>query len=213
MLTVTFLIAWFLGITALGVAGAFESLWNGLPLGPPLALLIPLGLYFADGYWLKSKLIGGFRALDERSAIAVQAFRVVGVFFVVEWWQGRLPPAFALPAGSGDILVGVLAPWVAWRLGEGKPYAGQSAIAWNILGIADLVCAVSLGILHAPPPLGVLATGITTRALMQYPLCLIPCWVVPIALVLHFRSLQGLLRFEEREPSMKTHRFEVECID
>ena len=198
MLTVTFLIAWFLVILALGVAGAFESVWNGLPLGPALALLIPLGLYFTDVYSLKSKLFGGFWALDEKSAIAIQAFRVVGVFFLVESWQGHLPPAFALPAGAGDVLVGVLAPWVAWRLGGNKPFS-TIAVAWNILGVADLVCAVSLGILHAPTPLGVLAGGITTRAVTQYPLCLIPSWVVPIALMLHFRSLQGLLKSSSPE--------------
>jgi hypothetical protein len=190
MLTVAVLIAWFLFILALAGAGAFESLWNGRPLGPPLAILIPLGLYFADVYWLKSKLFAGFWALDEKSAIAIQAYRVVGAFFLVESWQGRLPLAFAVSAGLGDVLVGVLAPWVAWRLGGNKPYANAIAVAWNILGIVDLVCAISLGILHAPTSLGVLANGITTRAVTQYPLCLIPSWVVPISLMLHFRSLQ-----------------------
>jgi hypothetical protein len=48
MLTVILLIAWFFVIMALGVAGAFESLWNGRSVGPPLALLVPLCLYFAD---------------------------------------------------------------------------------------------------------------------------------------------------------------------
>jgi uncharacterized protein (DUF302 family) len=194
MLTVIFLIAWFFVILVLAVAGAFESLWNGRPLGPPLALLIPLGLYFADLYWLRSRLFGGFWALDEKSAIAIQTYRIVGAFFLVEAWQGRLPLAFALPAGSGDVLVGLLAPWVAWRLGGKKPYANMIAVAWNILGIVDLVCAISLGVLHAPTSLGVLANGITTRAVTQYPLCLIPCWVVPISLMLHFRSLEGLLQ-------------------
>jgi hypothetical protein len=193
MLTVMLLIAWFLVILGLAGAGA-ESLWNDRPIGPPLALLVPLCLYFADANWPKYKLFGGLWALDEKSAIAIQAYRVVGAFFLVEFWQGRLPPAFALPAGLGDVLVGVLAPWVAWQFGGKKPYANKAGVAWNLLGILDLVSALSLGTLHAPTSLGILAGDITTRSLTQYPLCLIPFWVVPISLMLHFRSLQGLLQ-------------------
>jgi hypothetical protein len=193
MQTVVFLIAWFFIILALGVGGAFEALWNGQPVGPPLALLIPLSLYFADAYWLKSRLFGGFWALDEKWAVATQASRVVGAFFLAESLQDRLPRSFAWPAGSGDVLVGVLAPWVALGLGAKKPYARPLAVVWNVLGIVDFVSAISLGILYAPTPLGVLANGVTTRAVTQYPLCLIPCWYVPASLMLHFRSLQGLL--------------------
>jgi hypothetical protein len=82
MLTVILLIAWFLVILAMSLAGALESVWNSRPLGPPLALLIPLCLYFADTYWLKRRLFGGLWALDEKAAIAIQAYRVVGAFFL-----------------------------------------------------------------------------------------------------------------------------------
>jgi len=108
--------------------------------------------------------------------------------------QGRLPLGFALPAGLGDILVGLLAPWVAWRLGENQPHATTIAVAWNLLGVLDLLGAIGLGILHAPTTLGILASDLTTRGVTQYPLCLIPFWVVPISLMLHFRSLWGLVR-------------------
>jgi hypothetical protein len=204
VLTLVILVVWFFAILALGVGGAFEALWNGKPIGPPLALLIPLGLYFADLYWLKARLFRGFWALDEKTAIMVQVYRIVGVFFLVDGMQGRLPLGFAVPAGSGDILVGLLAPWVAWRLGENKPYATTIAVAWNLLGVLDLVCAISLGILYAPTSLGIRADDITTRAVTQYPLCLIPFWVVPISLMLHFRSLRCLLKGQPqaRNPSV-----------
>ena len=194
MLTLVLLIMWFFAILAVGLGGALEALWNGKPLGAPLALLIPLSLYFADGYSWNSRLFRGFWALDEKTAILVQVYRIVGVFFLVESVQGRLPLGFALPAGLGDILVGLLAPWVAWRLGENQPHARTIAVAWNLLGVLDLLGAIGLGILHAPTALGILASDLTTRGVTQYPLCLIPFWVVPISLMLHFRSLWGLVR-------------------
>src|SRR6516225_6045902 len=72
MLTLVFLIVWFFAILALGLSGAFEALWNGKPIGPPLAFLIPLGIYFADLYWLKARLFQGFWKFDEKTAIMVQ---------------------------------------------------------------------------------------------------------------------------------------------
>lgn len=42
--------------------------------------------------------------------------RVVGVLFLIVMAQGHLPAAFALPAGLGDIAIGVAAPFVARRL-------------------------------------------------------------------------------------------------
>jgi hypothetical protein len=191
--TLVLLILWFFAVLALGASGAFESHWNGTPIGQLLSLLVPLGLYFVDLYWLESRIFRGFWALDEKTAVGVQTYRIVGAFFLVEALRHRLPLEFALPAASGDVLVGVLAPWVARQLGNNKPHATAVAVAWNLLGVLDLVCAITLGILYAPTGLGVLATDVTTRAVAQYPLCLIPAWVVPVSLLLHFRSLQGLL--------------------
>src|SRR5215204_3829507 len=42
--------------------------------------------------------------------------RVVGVLFLIVMAQGHLPAAFALPAGLGDIAIGVAAPFVAYQV-------------------------------------------------------------------------------------------------
>ncbi|MDQ3909769.1 MAG: hypothetical protein M3232_05130, partial [Thermoproteota archaeon] len=41
--------------------------------------------------------------------IAVQTYRIGGLFFLWGMTQGLLDPAFAIPAGVGDILIGVTA--------------------------------------------------------------------------------------------------------
>jgi hypothetical protein len=48
-----------------------------------------------------------------------QTLRVVGVAFLVVLALGKLPAGFAIPAGLGDIAVGVAAPLVARRLARG----------------------------------------------------------------------------------------------
>src|SRR5215212_4132482 len=46
--------------------------------------------------------------------------RVTGLAFLIAMAQGYLPAAFALPAGLGDIAIGLTAPYVAWRLARGS---------------------------------------------------------------------------------------------
>jgi hypothetical protein len=65
--------------------------------------------------------------------------RVVGVLFLIVMAQGHLPAAFALPAGLGDIAIGVAAPFVARRLARGN---GR---AWPILSRAALLVHAYLG--------------------------------------------------------------------
>lgn len=45
--------------------------------------------------------------------------RAAGLAFVIVAGLGRLPAVVALPAGLGDIAVGLSAPWAARRLARG----------------------------------------------------------------------------------------------
>src|SRR5215208_3776412 len=74
--------------------------------------------------------------------------RVVGVLFLIVMALGHLPAVFALPAGLGDIAIGVAAPFVARRLARGTGHTG--AVRFNVLGILDLVVAVSIAFLLLP---------------------------------------------------------------
>jgi hypothetical protein len=78
-----------------------------------------------------------------------QTLRVVGVVFVLMLALGRLPAAFALPAGIGDLAVGLAAPAVALRLARGDR---RGATWFHALGLLDLAVAVTLGLLAALGP-------------------------------------------------------------
>jgi hypothetical protein len=63
-----------------------------------------------------------------------------------------------------------------------KSIVGQSAaVIWNVLGIADLVMAISLGLITSPEQLA--ETGTVT--MQTLPWILIPAVAVPITLTLH----------------------------
>jgi hypothetical protein len=112
--------------------------------------------------------------------------RVVGVLFLIVMAQGHLPAAFALPAGFGDIAIGVSAPFVARRLARGTGRA--EAVRFNVLGILDLIVAGSLGFLL----FRLVEVTPSTAPLFLLPLALIPTAAVPLALALHIVSLRQL---------------------
>jgi hypothetical protein len=90
-----------------------------------------------------------------------------------------LPAVFALPAGYGDMAIGATAAFVAWRLAD--PAHRSSFILWQILGILDLVIAVSTGTTAA----WLSPQGPSTAPMTVLPLSLIPTFLVPLFVMLH----------------------------
>jgi hypothetical protein len=119
---------------------------------------------------------------------------VIGVVFIIAWARGTLPAGFALPAGIGDVAVGLAAPFVAAALTSGKPYARRLFVVWCWLGIVDLVTAVGSGVAHSQSPIGFLATSPSTDAMAAYPFSLIPTFFVPLAVMLHVLGLRRTRR-------------------
>lgn len=108
---------------------------------------------------------------------------------------GRFPAVFALPAGWGDVLIGLMtAPIVAWLLWKRHPWSRRLAVLWNVAGIADLVTAVTLGVLSAPGSFHRLALETPNAAISAFPFVLIPTVLVPLSILLHVFSLRKRAR-------------------
>jgi hypothetical protein len=196
------LAAWFLLVLALGAAGGFVNSPGKPPLGIAIGVGAPLVFFFA---WLR--LSQSFRdfvlSLDLRLVAAMQAWRWAGLGFVSLYAHKVLPAVFALPAGLGDMAVGITAPWMVLALLRQPGFAASRAfIRWNVLGIFDLIVALSIGTVSAFMTTG--AHGeISTAPMASLPLLLIPAFMVPVFLMLHAVALmQGrqLLLAEELGP-------------
>jgi hypothetical protein len=109
--------------------------------------------------------------------IAVHTWRVGGIAFLWGMTQGLLDPEFAIPAGVGDILIGVTAIPFAIFLWKGYSWSKYAIVVWSVLGIADLVNAVTLGAITNP--------DFRTSTMATFPWILIPTVAVPSALALH----------------------------
>ena len=182
------LTAWFLLVVSLGAVGAFVSRPGTPPLGIAIGVGAPLLLFFA---WLR--LSQSFRdfvlSLDLRLIAGIQAWRWAGLGFLSLYAYNVLPGIFALPAGLGDMAIGFTAPWIILRLVRRPDFATSAAfIRWNVLGILDLVVALTIGTLTAALSTGA-AGEISTAPMATLPLLLIPAFLVPVFLMLHTTAL------------------------
>jgi hypothetical protein len=85
--------------------------------------------------------------------------------------------------------IGVTAPWIMLALVRQPGFAASGTfIRWNVLGILDLLIAVSIGAVSALFTTG--APGeISTAPMATLPLLLIPAFLVPLFLMLHTAAL------------------------
>ena len=86
----------------------------------------------------------------------------------------------------------------ALYLASSAAHSRTVAIAWNFLGIADLMLAVSLGTMTSPGPLQLLAFDRPNLLASAYPSVMTPAFAVPLSLILHSVSLWQLRRLGQR---------------
>jgi hypothetical protein len=170
--------AWFILSLATSALHLYRTSPNAPPLAVGLAVLTPI-VVFVVWFAVSPALRQFTLSLNPRILTMVHSWRVIGFVFLVLATYGVLPRAFALPAGWGDIAIGVTAAFVALKLAS--PNHRTIFIVWQVLGIVDLVMAVSLATLV--PVID--PNAISTAAMSVLPLSLIPTFAVPLLLILH----------------------------
>ena len=192
------LFACLLVVFALGAKGVFVR----LPGQPPLPMLfgatVPL-VIFAAAYLASRQFKLLVRTADLRLGAAIQAWRVGGLGFLALYVHGVLPRQFALPAGLGDIAIGLTAPWVVLALINRPGFASSRLfVVWNLLGILDLIVAIGMGGLSSGFMPG-WTDKVTTTPMTQLPLVLIPAYFVPLFVMLHISALVQARRTDSGE--------------
>jgi hypothetical protein len=132
------------------------------------------------------------RAVPETWLVGIHAIRVAGFLFLALMDMRLLPAEFALPAGYGDITVGLLALGVVYLLAKRKPYARALAIGWNVLGLLDFISALATGIIYIGPFAAQLAASGISPLYLNY-VFIVPSFGVPLFALLHIYSMFQLL--------------------
>ena len=184
---------WLVAALMIGASGVLGR----LPVPPPaiaigltilVLLVIRVSRSARDGAW----------ALGPSALVVFHLTRIAaGAYFLLLHSRGVLPGEFAIPAGWGDIAVGVAAIGVLALCLPVRTRAQRvGLIVWNTAGLIDILGVLGNGarIFASDPAFGVPFTAL--------PLALLPTFVVPLVIVSHvllFRwsaagSLRGKLR-------------------
>ncbi len=133
------------------------------------------------------------REIPLHALVGVHAIRILGVFFLVLYAQGRLPGPFAPLAGWGDTITGVVAIPLTWWLVRGKTVPHPLLWLWNSFGMLDLVTAIGLGAVSAPGPLQLIAASPGTTMMTTLPWLIIPAFIVPLLAATHLAIYYRLM--------------------
>ena len=196
---------WFFLIVAAGATGAVaRPIGPGIP-GVGIAVLIPIVV-------LSLLVLGIARGRDLvrqvplRTLVGVHMVRILGITFVLLYWAKRLPAPFAPVAGWGDVLVGLLAIPLVLRMSRGAGELPKGWILlWNLLGMADLVTAVTLGATSAPGPLQLFHAAPSSAIMTSLPWILIPCFLVPSLAFVQLCIFYRLQTLRSKEGSASLH--------
>jgi hypothetical protein len=187
---VLFLAAWFASYVYAAAHGAFTAA-AGFPT-LPIALLLPLLVAF-----IALKAFPALRtAVDnvpQEQLIGIQGIRLMGFAFLLLLVQTQLPAVFALPAGFGDMLVGVEAIFVARLFARRAASAPAMGLLLGATGIADFVVALTIGFLASSTPLRLIHVTPSTDLVTVLPLVMVPAFGVPLFIVLHGLSIGRIL--------------------
>lgn len=172
------IVVWFLFALFASALQFFNNGSNRFGIAIAIAASAPILLFFL--WFTASK---GFRqfalSLDPVVLTSAQFWRIIGFSFVLLQAHRALPAIFALPAGYGDMAIGATAAFAAWKLSN--PANRNAFILWQVLGIVDLVTAVTLGttaFLLSPHDASMVP-------LTVLPLSLIPTFLVPLFVIFH----------------------------
>jgi len=193
-LTAGLIAAWFVVAVSTSALHLFKTDPNLPPVALGLAVLIPVVGFLV---WFATSV--GFRqfalSLNPRTLTLVHSWRIAGFTFLALYAAGMLPGVFALPAGWGDIAIGATARLAALKLANFS--SRRIFILWQILGIADLITAVTLATVARL----ISPHGATTAVMTVLPMSLIPTFAVPLLMILHVICIAQARQWKQRTES------------
>lgn len=186
-----YLIGWLLLAVVLGSGGVFQAthatLFPAIALGIATPILVGV-LLLRHSHTLNSAI----DSVPLSWLVGVQLYRAFGFIFLALYAVDQLPAEFAIPAGVGDVLVGVSAPMVAYLLFKGHRLSCLAVLGWNVAGMLDLAIALTLGFLSSPGPFQAFAFDAPNELITAFPLVLVPVFAVPLSILLHLATLKRL---------------------
>ncbi|GMR16055.1 MAG: hypothetical protein BMS9Abin31_0359 [Gammaproteobacteria bacterium] len=203
LLPVTLLL-WFLLILGLSMKQFFIT-EQGVP---PFNLLMTGGISlsaFFIAYWLIPQFRDYVLNIDMRLLILLHSWRTLGLGFIMLYYVGELPALFSFLAGFGDAIVAFSAVFLTYAMFTNKKGVSKKTVwRWNTFGLLDFIIAVGIGVLTRTDAILFQSNGISSDLMTQFPLALVPAFLVQIFTLSHIIIY---LQLKNKHQNRNTIRF------
>jgi hypothetical protein len=152
---------------------------------PVIGIFVAAPLIFAAVAAIRPDARRAMLGLPLRLMIGLNICRVFAVLFLLLALEGRLAGPFPYFAGAGDIITGVCAIPLMMRVIDDKTPHRAATAAWNVFGMADLVLAITLGVISTEGSPLQLVPAPGSAAMQTLPWSFVPTVLVPIWMILH----------------------------
>jgi hypothetical protein len=131
--------------------------------------------------------------IPQENIIKLQVFRFyVEVLLWALFASALLPVQMTFEGRNFDVITGVTAMGVAWLITKNK-FPKLAIILWNIMGLGLLVNIVIIALLSMPTPFRYFMNEPANTIVTEFPISLLPAFLVPLAYMLHILSLRKAL--------------------
>jgi hypothetical protein len=183
-------VSWVVVMAILSYRGFFSD-FSKLPPRPALALLIPLPVVLMFSFSKTGSML--LASVPAQWLVFMQSFRIlVEVLIWFAFLANKLPVQMSFEGRNFDALTGLLALPITVLLIRKKEWSRTIIFAFNIVGLALLINVVVIGLLSMPTPIRYFMNEPSSMQLGQFPLILLPGFMVPLAYSLHVFSLRQL---------------------
>lgn len=104
-----------------------------------------------------------------------------------------IPQILTFEGTNFDILAGISAPFLAYFAFEKKKLNLNLVLIWNIISLGLLLNIVVTAMLSAPSPIQKIAFDQPNIAILNFPFCWLPTFIVPVVLLSHLVAIRKLI--------------------
>lgn len=192
ILGVGFLV-WLFVQALLSLSNIYNSDFNSFPPKIMLLGIFPLITVLISLFFIPK----GKQFIDSLPLKYITYLHVIRIpIEIVLYWlflHKTIPEIMTFEGRNFDILAGITAPFIAYFGFIKTKLSNQFILIWNIISLALLLNIIFYAVLSTPSPVQKFAFEQPNVAILHFPFCWLPTFIVPIVLFGHLVSIRQLI--------------------
>lgn len=176
----------------LSYTGVYHSRLNALPPRIVVFGILPI-LFLIIYLFFNNKGRSFIDCLPLKQLTLISIIRIpVEITLFWLFLEKKVPQIMTFEGQNFDIIAGITAIMIYYFCFVINRGNNRLLLAWNILGLILLLNIVVTALLSTPSPIQKLAFDMPNIAMLYFPFCWLPTFIVPLVLFSHLASIRQL---------------------